>query len=64
MMVSVEISYYPLADDFNAPIRERLMDYSANKPLLEKIARQGAEKARESSAQTLKEVREIIGFKG
>ena len=49
---------------FNEPIRERLMDYSANKPLLEKIARQGAEKARESSAQTLKEVREIIGFKG
>lgn len=49
---------------FNAPIRERLMDYAANKPLLEKIARQGAEKARESSAQTLKEVREIIGFKG
>lgn len=49
---------------FNAPIRERLLDYAANKPLLEKIARQGAEKARESSAQTLKEVREIIGFKG
>lgn len=49
---------------FNEPIRERLMDYSANKLLLEKIARQGAEKARESSAQTLKEVREIIGFKG
>ena len=49
---------------FNEPIRERLMDYAANKPLLEKIARQGAEKARESSAQTLKEVREIIGFKG
>ena len=49
---------------FNEPIRERLLDYSANKPLLEKIARQGAEKARESSAQTLKEVREIIGFKG
>ncbi|HKL95979.1 MAG TPA: tryptophan--tRNA ligase [Paludibacteraceae bacterium] len=48
---------------FNAPIRERLMDYSANTPLLEKIARQGADKARESSAQTLKEVREIIGFK-
>src|SRR5574344_1189008 len=48
---------------FNEPIRERLMDYAANKPLLEKIARQGAEKARESSAQTLKEVREIIGFK-
>jgi len=49
---------------FNEPIRERLLDYSANKPLLEKIAHQGAEKARESSAQTLKEVREIIGFKG
>ncbi len=49
---------------FNEPIRERLMDYAANKPLLEKIARQGAEKARESSAQTLKEVREIIGFNG
>lgn len=49
---------------FNAPIRERLLDYSANKSLLEKIARQGAEKARESAAQTVKEVREIIGFKG
>ncbi|MDD3479806.1 MAG: tryptophan--tRNA ligase [Paludibacteraceae bacterium] len=49
---------------FNEPIRERLMDYAANKPLLEKIARQGAEKARESAAQTVKEVREIIGFKG
>ncbi len=48
---------------FNAPIRERLMDYAANTPLLEKIARQGADKARESASKTLKEVREIIGFK-
>ncbi|HPW90543.1 MAG TPA: tryptophan--tRNA ligase [Paludibacteraceae bacterium] len=49
---------------FNEPIRERLLEFSANKPLLEKIARQGAEKARESAAKTLKEVREIIGFRG
>ena len=45
------------------PIRERIQEFSANKELLDKIARQGAEKARESAAATLKEVRKIIGFR-
>ena len=30
---------------------------------MEKVARMGAEKARESAAKTLAEVREIIGFR-
>ncbi len=46
-----------------APIRERILEYSSNTELLDKIARQGAEKARESASKTLKEVRQIIGFK-
>lgn len=48
---------------FNAPIRERIKEYSANTELLDRVARQGAEKAQESAAKTLKEVREIIGFR-
>lgn len=34
-MVSVEISYYPLADDFNAPIREFLNKLSNDKLIIE-----------------------------
>lgn len=48
---------------FNEPISERIREYSANTELLDKIARQGAEKAQESAAKTLKEVRQIIGFR-
>ncbi|MCD8235252.1 MAG: tryptophan--tRNA ligase [Prevotellaceae bacterium] len=46
-----------------APIRERIIEYSSNSELLDKIAKLGAEKARESAAATLREVRKIIGFK-
>lgn len=46
-----------------APIREKIMEYSANTELLDKIAKAGAEKARESAAATLREVRGIIGFR-
>lgn len=46
-----------------APIREKIMEYSANTELLDKIAKEGAEEARESAAATLKEVRRIIGFR-
>ena len=46
---------------FNAPIRERLAEYMANTELLDKIAREGAEKARESARKTIDEVRQIIG---
>jgi tryptophanyl-tRNA synthetase len=55
-----------LAEDitnFNAPIRERILDNLSNNDYLRKVAKMGAEKARESAAKTVKEVREIIGFK-
>lgn len=45
-----------------APIRARIEDFHANDEYLEKVAREGAERARESAAKTIREVREIIGF--
>ena len=55
-----------LAADINAfcaPIRERILDIAANTEYMEKVAREGAAKARESAAKTLNEVRQIIGFR-
>ena len=55
-----------LAEDINkfcAPIRERILDMAANTEYLDKVARMGAEKARESASKTLNEVRQIIGFR-
>ncbi|MCK9343787.1 MAG: tryptophan--tRNA ligase, partial [Massilibacteroides sp.] len=55
-----------LAEDINifcSPIRERINDLSAQPEYLEKVARMGAEKARESAAKTLKEVRKAVGFR-
>jgi tryptophanyl-tRNA synthetase len=55
-----------LADDVNAfcaPIRERILAIAADDAYLTKVARLGAEKATESTARTLREVREIIGFR-
>ena len=52
-----------LAEDINkfcAPIRERILDMAANTEYLDKVARMGAEKARESASKTLNEVRQII----
>ena len=46
-----------------APIRERILEISSDQEGLDRIARLGAEKARESSRKTLDEVRRIIGFK-
>ena len=48
---------------FNAPICERLAEYMANIELLDRIAREGAEKACESARKTIDEVRHIIGFR-
>jgi tryptophanyl-tRNA synthetase len=45
------------------PIGERIRYYMADTALLDRIAAQGAEKARISAAKTIREVREIIGFK-
>lgn len=55
-----------LAEDMiiaTAPIRERIEDIAKNEPYLRQVNRFGAIKARESAQKTLKEVREIIGFK-
>lgn len=46
-----------------APIRERIEFYSKDVELLDRIAKTGAEKARESAAATLREVRGILGFR-
>ena len=48
---------------FLKPIREKITDALKNETVLAKAAKIGAEKARESAAKTMKEVREIIGFK-
>lgn len=45
-----------------APIREKINYFAEDDALLEKVAKAGAERARESAAQTIKEVREIMGF--
>lgn len=55
-----------LAEDiinFTNPIRTRIEEISKDDNFLSKVAKEGAEKARESAAKTLKEVREIIGFR-
>jgi tryptophanyl-tRNA synthetase len=45
------------------PIREKINDIYADTKYLHKAVTQGKEKARASAAKTIKEVREIIGFK-
>lgn len=55
-----------LAEDiakFNAPIRERINEYSQDIEFLDRVAKIGAEKARESASKTLEEVRKTIGFR-
>jgi len=55
-----------LAEDmitFTTPIRERILELSADEAYLSKVVKVGAEKARESAVKTIKEAREIIGFR-
>lgn len=55
-----------LAADINAfcaPIRERILEYKSNEELLARVAREGAEAAAASAEKTIREVREIIGFR-
>lgn len=55
-----------LAEDIiraTSPIRERIIDIQNNEAYLAKVTKEGAEKARISAAKTLREVREIMGFK-
>lgn len=54
-----------LAEDmiaFTQPIREKAKEYRSDEALLKKVMDQGADKARESANNTIKQVREIIGF--
>jgi len=55
-----------LAEDivaFTEPIRQRIEEYSADTAYLDKVAKLGADKARESAHKTLNLVQEIIGFR-
>lgn len=45
-----------------APIRERAKEFENDKNKINQILKQGAEKARESAQETLKEVREVMGL--
>lgn len=55
-----------LAEDiilFTEPIREKILSIHDDDQYLKKVTRMGAEKARESASKTLRDVREIIGFR-
>jgi len=55
-----------LAEDiirFTEPLRERIMEISADSKYLARVVKQGAEKARESASLTVRQVREIIGYR-
>jgi tryptophanyl-tRNA synthetase len=55
-----------LAEDmvtFIAPFQLRIDDMISNGEYLAKVAKMGADKAQESASKTMKEVREIIGFR-
>lgn len=55
-----------LAEDiisYTAPIRERIIDILEDSEYLAKVAKMGAEKARESASNTLNEVKDVVGFK-
>jgi tryptophanyl-tRNA synthetase len=54
-----------LAEDmilFTNPLRERIAEIQKDDDLLNRVMRQGAEKARESASKTLHEVRTVIGL--
>jgi tryptophanyl-tRNA synthetase len=55
-----------LAEDIikvTSPIREKINDIKNDEAYLRKVTKEGAEKARESASKTLREVREIMGFR-
>jgi len=55
-----------LAEDmiiFTTPIRERIREIYNDSAYLRKVVKMGAEKARESASKTVRDVREIIGYK-
>jgi tryptophanyl-tRNA synthetase len=55
-----------LAEDiiaFTTPLRLRINELSRDNAYLQKVVHLGAEKARESASETMREVRRIIGFR-
>lgn len=55
-----------LAEDiisFTTPFREKILQVYSDEAYIRKVVKLGAEKARESAAKTIREVKEIIGFK-
>jgi tryptophanyl-tRNA synthetase len=55
-----------LAEDiinFTEPIRLRIIDILSDNKYLSKVVAEGAEKARASASKTVREVREIIGYR-
>ena len=48
---------------FTTPFRERIKAILSDEEYVSKVARMGKEKAQESAAKTIREVREIVGFK-
>lgn len=46
-----------------SPIRERILAIQDDEAYLRRVAKEGQEKARESAQKTLREVREIMGFR-
>ena len=48
---------------FTQPFREKIKELLSDEAYISKVARMGKEKAQESAAKTIREVREIIGFK-
>lgn len=55
-----------LAEDmviFTEPFREKIRSLLSNEAYIAKVARMGKEKAQESASKTIREVREIIGFR-
>ena len=51
------------ANKLLAPIREKILAYSSDDAFLERVMRDGAEKAAARAEKTIEEVREIIGFR-
>ncbi len=55
-----------LAEDiitFTTPIRERINDIYNDSDYLRKVVKMGADKARESASKTVRDVREILGYR-
>lgn len=55
-----------LAEDIikvTSPIRQRIEEILADKKYLSRVVEEGGEKARRSAARTIREVREIIGYR-